>query len=88
MYSSFANMSGSPLVFWFTIGLLVAVPIAMFIIGFRGTRKDNPNDQRAGYAMLKLAGLVTAVVAAAAVYLFLILPRSAAVTALIATALF
>ena len=32
MYSSFANMSNSPLIYWFTIGMLIAVPIAMFII--------------------------------------------------------
>ena len=69
MYSSFASMSNSPLIFWFTIGMLIAVPIAMFVIGIRGVRKDNPNDQRAGYAMLKLAGLVTAVVLIAAVFL-------------------
>ncbi len=69
MYSSFASMSNSPLIFWFTIGMLIAVPIAMFIIGIRGVRKDNPNDQRAGYAMLKLAGLLTAVVLIAAVFL-------------------
>lgn len=88
MYSSFANMSGSPLVFWFTIGLLIAVPIAMFIIGFRGTRKADPNEQRAGYAMLKLAGLVAAIVAAAAVYILFIAPSgNEATAALIATAL-
>lgn len=69
MYSSFASMSNSPLIFWFTIGMLIAVPIAMFVIGIRGVRKDNPNDKRAGYAMLKLAGLVTAVVLIAAVFL-------------------
>ena len=69
MYSSFASMSNSPLIFWFTIGMLIAVPIAMFIIGIRGVRKDNSNDQRAGYAMLKLAGLLTAVVLIAAVFL-------------------
>ena len=69
MYSSFASMSNSPLIFWFTIGMLIAVPIAMFIIGIRGVRKENPNDQRAGYAMLKLAGLLTAVVLIAAVFL-------------------
>lgn len=69
MYSSFASMSNSPLIFWFTVGMLIAVPIAMFIIGIRGVRKDNPNDQRAGYAMLKLAGLLTAVVLIAAVFL-------------------
>lgn len=71
MYSSFANMSNSPLVFWFTIGMLVALPLAMVVIGIRGVRKDNQNDQRAGYAMLKLAGLVAAVVAIAFVFMFL-----------------
>ncbi len=70
MYSSFANMSNSPLIYWFTIGMLIAVPIAMFIIGIRGVRKDNPNDKRAGYAMLKLAGVVTFLVLAAGVFLF------------------
>lgn len=69
MYSSFANMTSSPLVYWFTLGMLVAVPLAMFIIGIRGVRKDNPNDKRAGYAMLKLAGFVTALLAAGLVYL-------------------
>jgi hypothetical protein len=70
MYSSFANMSNSPLIYWFTIGMLIAVPIAMFIIGIRGVRKDNPNDKRAGYAMLKLAGVVMFLVLAAGVFLF------------------
>ena len=69
MYSSFASMSNSPLIFWFTVGMLIAVPIAMFIIGIRGVRKENPNDKRAGYDMLKLAGLLTAVVLIAAVFL-------------------
>lgn len=88
MYSSFARMSNSPLIFWFTVGMLIAVPIAMFIIGFRGIRKDDPNEQRAGYAMLKLAGLVTAVVAVAAVYFLLIAPSGNEATAsLIAAAL-
>ena len=68
MYSSFASMSNSPLIFWFTVGMLIAVPIAMFIIGIRGVRKENPNDKRAGYAMLKLAGLLTAVVLIAPVF--------------------
>ena len=74
MYSSFARMSDSPLIFWFTIGMLIAVPIAMLIIGIRGVRKDDPNDQRAGRAMLGLAGLVAAIALAAVVYVFLILP--------------
>ena len=69
MYSSFASMSNSPLIFWFPVGMLIAVPIALFIIGIRGVRKENPNDKRAGYAMLKLAGLLTAVVLIAAVFL-------------------
>ena len=74
MYSSFARMSDSPLIFWFTIGMLIAVPIAMLIIGIRGVRKDDPNDQRAGRAMLGLAGLVAAIALAAVVDVFFILP--------------
>lgn len=79
-------MSGSPLVFWFTTGLLIVVPIAMFIIGFRGTRKDDPNEQRAGYAMLKLAGLVSAIVAAATVYILFIAPSGNEATVSLITA--
>ena len=70
MYSSFASMTSSPLVYWFTLGMLIAAPLAMFIIGIRGVRKDNPNDKRAGYAMLKLAGVVTAIMLIGFVYLF------------------
>lgn len=88
MYSSFARMSDSPLIFWFTIGMLVAVPIAMLIIGIRGVRKDDPNDQRAGRAMLGLAGLVAAIALAAVVYVFFVLPSgNEAAAALIAATL-
>ena len=40
MYTSFARMTSSPLVFWFTVAMLVAVPVAMLIIGIRGVRKE------------------------------------------------
>ncbi len=88
MYTSFARMTSSPLVFWFTVAMLVAVPVAMLIIGIRGVRKDDPNEQRAGRAMLGLAGLVAAIALAAVVYVLFILPSgSGAAAALIATAL-
>ena len=88
MYTSFARMSGSPLIFWFTIAMLIVVPIAMCIIGIRGIRKDNPNDQRAGRAMLGLAVLVAAIALAAIVYVLFILPSgSEAAAALIAATL-
>ena len=88
MYTSFARMTSSPLIFWFTIGMLIAVPIAMLIIGIRGVRKDDPNEQRAGRAMLGLAGLVAAIAVAAVVYVLVILPSgNGAAAALIATAL-
>ncbi len=64
MYSSFASMTSSPLIFWFTIIMLIAVPVGMAIVGVRGMRKDNPNDQRAGRAMLGLAGLVALIAVA------------------------
>ena len=69
MYSSLAS-SNSPLVYYFTIALIVLIPIIMFIIGLVSVRKEDPNSKRAGYAMLKLAGLLTAVLAALIVFFY------------------
>lgn len=71
MYSSLAGNSSSPLVYFYTLGMLVIIPIALFVIGIVNVRKENPNERRAGYAMLKIAGLITAVVAIAFVFMFL-----------------
>ena len=70
MYSSFANNSSSPITYYFTLGMLIVLPIALLIIGFINVRKENANERRAGYALLKLAGVVAAVVAIAFVWMY------------------
>lgn len=69
MYSSLAT-SGSPLIYYFTIIMIIAMPIACFIIGIVNTRKKDKNSRRAGYAMLKLAGVLALFVAVACVYMY------------------
>lgn len=61
--------NSSPLVYYFTLALLIITPLIMWVIGLVNVRKESPDNRRAGYAMLKLAGFITALVLCAFIYM-------------------
>lgn len=62
--------NSSPIIYYFTLALLIITPLIMFGIGIHSVRSDDSDKQRAGYAMLKLAGFVTALILIGFVYMW------------------
>lgn len=61
--------NSSPAIYYATLALLILTPIILFAIGFFSTRSKDKNTQRAGYAFLKIAGVVTLLVLVAFWYM-------------------
>lgn len=62
--------NSSPLIYYFTLALLIITPLILWIIGIVSVRKDTPEHKRVGYAFLKIAGFITALVLCGFVYMW------------------